>query len=105
MDKLIINEIFYSIQGESLNTGHPTVFVRLTGCPLRCVYCDTEYAFHDGKPMDFNTIIEKINSFNCKKVMITGGEPLAQKNIMTHIFFNWNIQKIKTHVKNCLIML
>jgi len=85
MDKLIINEIFYSIQGESLNTGHPTIFVRLTGCPLRCVYCDTEYAFHDGKPMEFNTIIEKINSFNCKKVMITGGEPLAQKNIINFL--------------------
>jgi len=79
-EKLIINEIFYSIQGESLNTGKPTAFIRLTGCPLRCSYCDTEYAFYEGSKMDFNQIIEKINLYNCREVMVTGGEPLSQKN-------------------------
>lgn len=82
MDKLIINEIFYSIQGESLSSGQPTIFIRLTGCPLRCSYCDTEYAFNEGNKMSFTEIFEKVNSFNCNKVMITGGEPLAQKNII-----------------------
>ncbi|MBH44425.1 MAG: 7-carboxy-7-deazaguanine synthase QueE [Gammaproteobacteria bacterium] len=81
MKSLIINEIFYSIQGESLNTGQPTVFVRLTGCPLRCNYCDTEYAFNEGRKIIFDDIFKIIDDYKCKNITITGGEPLAQKNI------------------------
>lgn len=80
---LRITEIFYSIQGEASTTGLPTVFVRLTGCPLRCTYCDTEYAFHGGEKMQIVQIIEKIKAFNCLLVCITGGEPLAQPNVNT----------------------
>ena len=83
MDRLIINEIFYSIQGESLNTGQPTIFIRLTGCPLRCVYCDTEYAFREGSQMSFDEILKKIHTYKCNKIMITGGEPLSQNNILS----------------------
>ena len=79
MQNLIINEIFYSIQGESLNTGIPTVFVRLTGCPLRCGYCDTSYAFNEGLKMTFNDILDKIKIYDCANVTVTGGEPLSQK--------------------------
>jgi len=74
-----INEIFYSIQGESSASGLPTVFVRLTGCNLRCSYCDTEYAFYEGKDFTINEIIDKVKSYNCNLVEITGGEPLFQK--------------------------
>ena len=80
---LRITEIFYSIQGEASTSGLPTVFVRLTGCPLRCTYCDTEYAFHGGEKMQIAQIVEKINAFNCPLVCITGGEPLAQPNVNT----------------------
>ncbi len=80
---LRITEIFYSIQGEASTSGLPTVFVRLTGCPLRCTYCDTEYAFHGGEKMRIAQIIEKIKAFNCPLVCITGGEPLAQPNVNT----------------------
>ena len=80
---LRITEIFYSIQGEASTSGLPTVFVRLTGCPLRCTYCDTEYAFHGGEKMQIAQIIEKIKAFNCPVVCITGGEPLAQPNVNT----------------------
>lgn len=80
MNTLLINEIFYSIQGESLLSGLPTIFIRLTGCPLRCQYCDTAYAFNEGVKKDFNQIIAEVNSFNCKNITITGGEPLSQKN-------------------------
>ena len=80
---LRITEIFYSIQGEASTSGLPTVFVRLTGCPLRCTYCDTEYAFHGGKKTQIAQIVEKINAFNCPLVCITGGEPLAQPNVNT----------------------
>ena len=83
MNSLIINEIFYSIQGESLNTGQPTIFVRLTGCPLRCLYCDTDYAFNEGNQMSFEEILTRINTYKCNKIMITGGEPLSQKNIFS----------------------
>jgi len=76
---LKINEIYYSIQGESSKAGLPCVFVRLTYCNLRCTYCDTEYAFYDGKDLSIDEIIEKINKFDCKLVEITGGEPLVQK--------------------------
>ena len=80
MNSLIVNEIFYSIQGESLSSGLPTIFIRLTGCPLRCQYCDTSYAFTEGKKKSFEKIIEKIKKYKCMNVTITGGEPLSQKN-------------------------
>jgi len=76
---LEINEIFYSIQGESTNTGLPCVFIRLTGCNIRCDYCDTEYAFYQGKNFSIEEIMEKVKSYNCKLVELTGGEPLLQK--------------------------
>ena len=78
MDSLIINEIFYSLQGETELVGLPTVFVRLTGCPLRCRYCDTEYAFTEGSKKTFREIDQIISKHNCNRVTITGGEPLAQ---------------------------
>ncbi len=82
---LLVNEIFYSIQGESLTAGEPTTFVRLTGCPLRCSYCDTSYAFKDGKELSFENIITKISSYNTSLVTVTGGEPLAQENCYTFL--------------------
>lgn len=78
--KLKIHEIFYSLQGESSRVGLPTVFVRLTGCPMRCVYCDTAYAFSGGSNMDISDILAKVAEFGTKFVTVTGGEPLAQKN-------------------------
>lgn len=78
--RLKITEIFFSLQGESLSVGLPTVFVRLTGCPLRCHYCDTAYAFTGGEWMDVESIIDEIKKYNTAHVTITGGEPLAQKN-------------------------
>lgn len=77
---LKVNEIFLSIQGESTNSGLPTIFIRLTGCPLRCQYCDTDYAFHDGNKMNSNEIIARLSSYQTRYVTVTGGEPLAQKN-------------------------
>jgi 7-carboxy-7-deazaguanine synthase len=76
---LRIFEIFHSLQGESSRVGLPTVFVRLTGCPLRCGYCDTEYAFHGGATQSFEEILAKVASFQAQYVCVTGGEPLAQK--------------------------
>jgi len=73
-----INEIFYSIQGESTFAGLPCVFIRLTGCNLRCNYCDTTYALEEGEKMTLDEIIAKVNSFPCQLVEITGGEPLLQ---------------------------
>jgi 7-carboxy-7-deazaguanine synthase len=73
-----INEIYYSVQGESSKAGFPTVFVRLTYCNLRCSYCDTEYAFHDGVEMTIDAIVEEVKKYNCNLVEITGGEPLFQ---------------------------
>jgi 7-carboxy-7-deazaguanine synthase len=76
---LKITEIFHSLQGEAVQAGLPTVFVRLTGCPLRCVYCDTEYAFTGGEWMHFDDILDRIRAFDTRHVCVTGGEPLAQK--------------------------
>ena len=76
---LKITEIFHSLQGESLQSGLPTVFVRLTGCPLRCSYCDSEYAFYGGEWRHFDEIIEEIRKYDTPLVCVTGGEPLAQK--------------------------
>lgn len=73
-----ISEIFYSLQGESNTVGLPTVFVRLTGCPLRCNYCDTSYAFTGGVKMSLVDILAEIKQYDCKTVCVTGGEPLAQ---------------------------
>ncbi|ARU87829.1 7-carboxy-7-deazaguanine synthase QueE [Pseudomonas sp. M30-35] len=77
---LRITEIFFSLQGETRTAGLPTVFVRLTGCPLRCQYCDTAYAFNGGELMSLDAIIEKIASYSPRYVCVTGGEPLAQPN-------------------------
>jgi 7-carboxy-7-deazaguanine synthase len=73
-----INEIYHSIQGESTSAGRPCVFVRLTYCNLRCTYCDTEYAFYEGKDFSVEQIIDEIEKYNCKLVEVTGGEPLVQ---------------------------
>jgi 7-carboxy-7-deazaguanine synthase len=75
-----INEIFFSLQGESIKVGLPTIFIRLTGCPLRCSYCDTAYAFNDGEKMSVDAIIQDICQYRTKHVTVTGGEPLAQKS-------------------------
>ena len=80
--ELIINEIFYSIQGESSRIGLPTIFIRLTGCPLRCQYCDSEYAFYDGEKMRMSSILNKIKKYPTKYVTVTGGEPLAQQSCL-----------------------
>lgn len=77
---LRITEIFYSLQGEARSVGIPTVFVRLTGCPLRCQYCDSEYAFHGGETKTLDEIIEQVNTYHPRYVCVTGGEPLAQPN-------------------------
>ena len=75
---LLINEIFYSIQGESLYAGLPCVFVRLAGCNLRCSYCDTRYAYEEGREMELAEILQKVATYHCPLIEITGGEPLLQ---------------------------
>lgn len=80
--RLRVNEIFHSIQGEADAVGHPTVFVRLTGCPLRCRYCDTEYAFHAGEWTDVEAVLTRVAGYGAKHVCVTGGEPLAQPNCL-----------------------
>lgn len=75
---LRITEIFYSLQGEANTVGIPTVFIRLTGCPLRCVYCDTAYAFTGGKKMTLADILAEVKQYGCQYITVTGGEPLAQ---------------------------
>ena len=82
MSLLRITEIFYSLQGESNTVGLPTVFVRLTGCPLRCAYCDTAYAFVGGKKVEIADIISQVEKYNTQYVTVTGGEPLAQPNCL-----------------------
>ena len=80
MTSLRIFEIFHSLQGESSRVGLPTVFVRLTGCPLRCGYCDTEYAFHGGSSQTLDEILREVAKYQTQYVCVTGGEPLAQKS-------------------------
>jgi len=80
--RLRINEIFHSLQGEADSVGLRTVFVRLTGCPLRCRYCDTTYAFHAGEWLDIDAVLDKVESFRTPHVCVTGGEPLAQPNCL-----------------------
>ena len=80
--RLKISEIFYSLQGEADTAGVPTVFVRLTGCPLRCQYCDTEYAFHGGEWWDIEAVVARVREFGGRYVCVTGGEPLAQKSCL-----------------------
>ncbi|MGH8296762.1 MAG: 7-carboxy-7-deazaguanine synthase QueE [Steroidobacteraceae bacterium] len=83
MARLKISEIFYSLQGEADTAGVPTVFVRLTGCPLRCRYCDTEYAFHGGQWWELEAVVQKVRELGGRYVCVTGGEPLAQKGCLT----------------------
>lgn len=78
--ELRVTEIFYSLQGESRTVGFPTVFVRLTGCPLRCNYCDTSYAFSGGEKIALSAILDKVSAYLPKYVTVTGGEPLAQRD-------------------------
>ena len=82
---LRITEIFLSIQGESSHAGRPCSFVRLTGCPMRCVWCDSEYTFTGGNRLSFDRIFAKLEEFGCPLVEVTGGEPLAQKNVFPFI--------------------
>ncbi len=82
---LKINEIYFSIQGESSNAGLPCVFIRLTGCNLRCTYCDTEYAFYEGKDFSVSDIVAKVGEYDCTLVEITGGEPLVQDEECRHL--------------------
>src|SRR5208337_2908817 len=77
-DSLLINEIFYSIQGESTRAGCPCVFVRLTGCNLRCSWCDSEYAFSEGRKMTVAEVKQRVLGYHCELVEVTGGEPLLQ---------------------------
>jgi 7-carboxy-7-deazaguanine synthase len=78
---LTVNEIFHSIQGESTHTGRPCVFVRLTACDLRCAWCDTPYAFHEGRKMSVDQVVDDVGAFQCQVVEITGGEPLLQTDV------------------------
>lgn len=84
-EELRITEIFHSLQGETSRIGLPTVFVRLTGCPMRCGYCDSAYAFTGGKTQSIDDIMQQIRAFSCNTICVTGGEPLAQKAV--HILF------------------
>ena len=79
---LRVSEIFHSIQGESTRAGLPTTFVRLTGCPLRCIWCDTEYAFTGGEAMSIAQVLDRVETFGCPTTCVTGGEPLAQKGCL-----------------------
>ncbi len=81
MTQLVVNEIFHSIQGESTHSGRPCVFVRLTYCNLRCSYCDTEYAFHEGTPQTIDQVLKRVKAYGTRLVEITGGEPLFQEGV------------------------
>src|SRR5919201_2318419 len=81
-DRLKVTEIYHSIQGESTWAGRPCVFVRLTFCDLRCNYCDTDYAFYEGKRQTMQEIVDAVAAFRCPLVEITGGEPLLQKDVL-----------------------
>ncbi len=81
-ERLRISEIFHSLQGESRSVGWPTVFVRLTGCPLRCVWCDTEYSFYGGDWREIDAILDEVAKYGARHVCVTGGEPLAQKRCL-----------------------
>jgi 7-carboxy-7-deazaguanine synthase len=83
--ELRITEIFLSIQGESTHAGRPCAFVRLTGCPMRCVWCDSEYTFTGGEKISFEEVFAKLKEFGCNLVEVTGGEPLAQKKVFPFI--------------------
>src|SRR3990172_10287084 len=78
---LTVNEIFYSIQGESTRAGQPCVFVRLTACDLRCTWCDTPYAFHEGRKRSVDDVVAEVSRFECPLVEVTGGEPLLQEDV------------------------
>src|SRR6186997_1464440 len=82
---LRVTEIFHSIQGESTHAGRPCTFVRLTGCPMRCVWCDSEYTFTGGARLGFEEIFAKLDEYGCPLVEVTGGEPLAQKSVFPFI--------------------
>jgi 7-carboxy-7-deazaguanine synthase len=99
LNSLRITEIFYSLQGESNTVGLPTVFIRLTGCPLRCVYCDSAYAFKGGEKMSLADIITEVERYGCKYITVTGGEPLAQPaslNLMTQLLDKGHIVSLET---------
>ena len=99
MSSLRITEIFYSLQGESNTVGIPTVFIRLTGCPLRCVYCDTAYAFNGGKKIEIAKIIAQVEQYGTQYITITGGEPLAQPScleLMSHLLDKGFIVSLET---------
>src|SRR5579864_8035889 len=81
--RLKVTEIFHSLQGEADTVGFPTVFVRLTGCPLRCQYCDTEYAFYGGEWWEVEAVVQRVRELGGRYVCVTGGEPLAQKSCLT----------------------
>ncbi len=83
MPQLRVTEIFRSLQGETRNVGIPTVFVRLTGCPLRCGYCDTKYAFRGGDRLTLDDVVARVAAYNVRHVTVTGGEPLAQRSCRT----------------------
>jgi len=83
LERVRVTEVFCSLQGESTTAGLPTVFVRLTGCPLRCVYCDTVYAFHGGRSRSIDSVVEQVADQGVEHVCVTGGEPLAQPGCLT----------------------
>ena len=99
MSSLRITEIFYSLQGESNTVGLPTVFIRLTGCPLRCVYCDTSYAFTGGEKIKIDAIIAQAEQYGTKYITVTGGEPLAQPaclDLMTRLLDKGYVVSLET---------
>jgi len=93
-DRVRVNEIYYSIQGESTWAGRPCVFIRLTGCNLRCVWCDTEYAFYEGRQMAIAEVVAQARGYGCDLVEVTGGEPLLQKGV--HALFAALLQEKRT---------